>query len=34
VARLKNLALEEMTPLEALNLLNRLRAQARGEGER
>ena len=31
VARLKNLALEEMTPLEALNLLNRLRAEARGD---
>ena len=34
VARMKNLALEEMTPLEALNLLNRLRAEARGDGDR
>jgi DNA mismatch repair protein MutS len=30
VTRLRTLALEEMTPLEALNLLNRLRADARG----
>jgi DNA mismatch repair protein MutS len=34
VAKLRNLGVEEMTPLEALNLLNRLRAEARGEGER
>jgi DNA mismatch repair protein MutS len=33
VGRLRDLAVEEMTPLEALNLLNRLRAAARGEGE-
>jgi len=33
VARLRNLALEEMTPLEALNLLSRIRAEARGEDE-
>ena len=34
VTRLRTLALEEMTPLEALNLLSRLRAGARGEEER
>ncbi|MDT8342016.1 MAG: DNA mismatch repair protein MutS [Longimicrobiales bacterium] len=33
LARLRNLALEEMTPLEALNLLSRLRAEARGDRE-
>ncbi|HSM03125.1 MAG TPA: DNA mismatch repair protein MutS [Longimicrobiales bacterium] len=31
VSRLRTLALEEMTPLEALNLLNDLRARARGD---
>jgi DNA mismatch repair protein MutS len=33
VTRLRKLSLEEMTPLEALNLLARLRNEARGEGE-
>jgi DNA mismatch repair protein MutS len=33
VTRLRTLALEEMTPLEALNLLSLLRDRARGEGE-
>jgi DNA mismatch repair protein MutS len=33
VTRLRKLSLEEMTPLEALNLLDRLRREARGEEE-
>jgi len=33
VERLRTLTLEEMTPLEALNLLDRLRVEAGGEGD-